>query len=135
MEQGYRVLVVEQTETPEQLENRRREMGSKDKVIVVLHKIEAVIMMTILLPSQFFLQLTYQTPFQVVRREICAVVTKGTLTEGEMLAANPDASYLMAVTESSLTDAFQQEKRTYGVCLVDISTGKIIIGQVQDNSL
>lgn len=36
MEQGYRILVVEQTETPEQLENRRREMGSKDKVIIRL---------------------------------------------------------------------------------------------------
>lgn len=31
-EQGYRVLVIEQTETPEQLELRRREKGSKDKV-------------------------------------------------------------------------------------------------------
>ena len=30
--QGYRVLVVEQTETPEQLELRRKEKGSKDKV-------------------------------------------------------------------------------------------------------
>jgi hypothetical protein len=30
--QGYRVLVVEQTETPEQLELRRKEMGIKDKV-------------------------------------------------------------------------------------------------------
>ncbi|MCD7449438.1 DNA mismatch repair protein msh6 [Datura stramonium] len=98
---GYRVLVVEQTETPEQLENRRREKGSKDKV---------------------------------VRREICAVVTKGTLTEGEMLAANPDASYLMAVTESSQTAAFQQEKHTYGICMVDITTSKIIIGQFEDDS-
>ncbi|KAL9364017.1 hypothetical protein Peur_041890 [Populus x canadensis] len=48
---GYRVLVVEQTETPEQLELRRKEKGSKDKV---------------------------------VKREICAVITKGTLTEGEL---------------------------------------------------
>lgn len=31
-EQGYRVLVVEQTETPDQLELRRKEKGSKDKV-------------------------------------------------------------------------------------------------------
>jgi hypothetical protein len=30
--QGYRVLVVEQTETPEQLELRRKAMGIKDKV-------------------------------------------------------------------------------------------------------
>nr|XP_016507671.1 PREDICTED: DNA mismatch repair protein MSH6-like [Nicotiana tabacum] len=97
---GYRVLVVEQTETPEQLETRRREKGSKDKV---------------------------------VRREICAVVTKGTLTEGEMLAANPDASYMMAVTESSQT-AVLQGKRTYGVCMVDITTSKVIIGQFEDDS-
>ncbi|KAJ8899067.1 hypothetical protein K2173_010220 [Erythroxylum novogranatense] len=58
---GYRVLVVEQTETPEQLELRRKEQGSKDK--------------------------------------------------GELLSANPDASYLMAVAESSehLTDkSFQR---------------------------
>lgn len=33
MEQGYRVLVVEQTETPEQLDVRRKETGSKDKVL------------------------------------------------------------------------------------------------------
>lgn len=30
--QGYRVLVVEQTETPDQLEIRRKTEGSKDKV-------------------------------------------------------------------------------------------------------
>ncbi|RQO99996.2 hypothetical protein POPTR_014G121601v4 [Populus trichocarpa] len=49
---GYRVLVAEQTETPEQLELRHKEKGSKDKV---------------------------------VKREICAVITKGTLTEGEII--------------------------------------------------
>lgn len=38
MEQGYRVLVVEQTETPEQLELRRKEKGSKDKVKLNLCK-------------------------------------------------------------------------------------------------
>lgn len=32
MDQGHRVLVVEQTETPDQLERRRKEKGSKDKV-------------------------------------------------------------------------------------------------------
>ena len=30
--QGYRVLVVEQTETPDQLDKRRKQDGSKDKV-------------------------------------------------------------------------------------------------------
>lgn len=36
-EQGYRVLVVEQTETPEQLELRRKEKGAKDKVCCTMH--------------------------------------------------------------------------------------------------
>nr|GMD26782.1 DNA mismatch repair protein MSH6 [Ipomoea batatas] len=98
---GYRVLVIEQTETPEQLELRRREKGSKDKV---------------------------------VKREICAVITKGTLTEGEMLTVSPDASYLIAVTESCQTSANQLGERTYGVCVVDVATSKVILGQFADDS-
>ncbi|GMH02314.1 hypothetical protein Nepgr_004153 [Nepenthes gracilis] len=97
---GYRVLVVEQTETPEQLQLRRREEGSKDKV---------------------------------VKREICAMVSKGTLTEGEMLSTNPDASYIMAMTESCLVSSDQMEERIYGVCVVDVSTSRIIIGQINDD--
>ncbi|CAN6210658.1 unnamed protein product [Urochloa humidicola] len=98
---GYRVLVVEQTETPEQLDLRRKATGIKDKV---------------------------------VRREICAVVTKGTLTEGEHLLANPDPSYLLSVTEShqqSLKNS--QDTCTIGVCIVDVSTNKFIVGQFQDD--
>ncbi|KAG8389557.1 hypothetical protein BUALT_Bualt02G0241600 [Buddleja alternifolia] len=98
---GYRVLVVEQTETPEQLEVRRREKGSKDKV---------------------------------VKREICAVVTKGTLTEGEMLSTNPDASYLMAVTESCQISTSQQGMHKFGICVVDIATSNIILGQFKDDA-
>ncbi|KAL0389708.1 UNVERIFIED_CONTAM: DNA mismatch repair protein MSH6 [Sesamum calycinum] len=98
---GYRVLVVEQTETPEQLELRRREKGSKDKV---------------------------------VKREVCAVVTKGTLTEGETLSTNPDASYLIAVTESCQVSANQQGVHIFGVCVVDIATSKIILGQFRDDA-
>lgn len=97
---GYRVLVVEQTETPEQLELRRKEKGSKDKV---------------------------------VKREICAVVTKGTLTEGELLSANPDASYLMALTESNQRPASQSTDRCFGICVVDVATSRIILGQVMDD--
>ncbi|KAF9607275.1 hypothetical protein IFM89_033482 [Coptis chinensis] len=97
---GYRVLVVEQTETPEQLEIRRKETGSKDKV---------------------------------VKREVCAVVTKGTLTEGEILATNPDASYLMAVTES-FQGSENEENLVIGVCLVDVSTTRFILGQFGDDS-
>ncbi|TVU09494.1 hypothetical protein EJB05_42970, partial [Eragrostis curvula] len=98
---GYRVLVIEQTETPQQLELRRKEMGIKDKV---------------------------------VRREICAVVTKGTLTEGESLLTNPDLSYLLSVTESyQHCSTKDQEGCTIGVCIVDVSTSKFIIGQFQDD--
>lgn len=97
---GYRVLVVEQTETPEQLEIRRKEMGSKDKV---------------------------------VKREICAVVTKGTLTDGEFMATNPDASYLMAVTESFQASENKEGSLILGVCLVDVSTSRFMLGQFGDN--
>ncbi|XP_038987619.1 DNA mismatch repair protein MSH6 isoform X2 [Phoenix dactylifera] len=99
---GYRVLVVEQTETPEQLELRRKEMGSKDKV---------------------------------VKREICAMVTKGTLTDGESLLANPDTSYLMSITENC--QCFENHKKgetIIGLCVVDVSTSKFMIGQFEDDS-
>lgn len=65
-----------------------------------------------------------------MKREICAVVTKGTLTEGEMLSANPDASYLMAVTEGCQRLANQNADRIFGVCVVDVTTSRIILGQV-----
>ncbi|XP_078179988.1 MUTS homolog 6 [Carex rostrata] len=97
---GYRVLVVEQTETPEQLDIRRKELGSKDKV---------------------------------VRREICAVVTKGTLTDGETLLTNPDAAYLMSITETS-TEKDREKETVIGICLVDVSTGKFVVGQFEDDS-
>ncbi|KAB2605072.1 DNA mismatch repair protein MSH6-like [Pyrus ussuriensis x Pyrus communis] len=96
--QGYRVLVVEQTETPEQMDLRRKDSG--DKVC-----------------SSF------------TCCEICAVVTKRTLTEGEMVSANPDASYLMAVTENSQNLANQTAERLFGVCVVDVATSRVILGQ------
>ncbi|XP_047334362.1 DNA mismatch repair protein MSH6-like [Impatiens glandulifera] len=99
-QKGYRVLVVEQTETPEQLEIRRKEQGVKDKV---------------------------------VKREICAVVSKGTLTEGEILSANPEASYLMAITETCQI-CLDQPERIFGVCAVDVASSKIILGQFEDDA-
>ncbi|KAL7586811.1 hypothetical protein Lser_V15G41433 [Lactuca serriola] len=98
---GYRVLVIEQTETPDQLERRRKEQGTRDKV---------------------------------VKREICGVVTKGTLVDGEMVAANPDASYLFAVSECHEASGNQHDDRIYGVCVVDVATSKIMIGQFGDDT-
>jgi DNA mismatch repair protein MSH6 len=68
---------------------------------------------------------------KVVRREICAVVTKGTLIEGEHQLANPDPSYLLSVTESHQQSSKKsQDTCTIGVCIVDVSTSKFIVGQV-----
>uniref|UniRef100_A0ACD5YI65 Uncharacterized protein n=1 Tax=Avena sativa TaxID=4498 RepID=A0ACD5YI65_AVESA len=100
-QKGYRVLVVEQTETPDQLDLRRKETGTKDKV---------------------------------VRREICAMVTKGTLTEGESLLANPNPSYILSVAEDSQYSSKNSEDgQTIGVCIIDVSTSKFIVGQFQDD--
>lgn len=73
--------------------------------------------------------------FQVVKREVCAVVTKGTLTEGEVLSTNPDASYLIAVAESCQISANEKGVHEFGICVVDVATSKIILGQVGGNSI
>ena len=68
---------------------------------------------------------------KVVRREICAMVTKGTLTEGEALLANPEPSYILSVAEDSqYSSKKSQDGHTIGVCIIDVSTSKFIVGQV-----
>ena len=64
---GHRVCVIEQTETPDALEARKKATGAKDKV---------------------------------VRREMVALLTRGTLTDVAMLAAAPDAAYCVAIAEA-----------------------------------
>lgn len=61
------------------------------------------------------------------------MVTKGTITEGETISSNPEPSYLLAMTESCRTSANQQE-RIFGICVVDVATSKIILGQVSFES-
>ncbi|KAL3677727.1 hypothetical protein R1sor_020683 [Riccia sorocarpa] len=115
-QKGYRVLIVEQTETPEQLEQRKRKTGSKDKV---------------------------------VRREVCGIITKGTLVDGEMLIARPDAAYLLSITEreslscetpeddplnpSRNTTGSPEKTCTVGMCVVDTSTSHVMLGQFNDD--
>ena len=65
-----------------------------------------------------------------MKREICAVVTKGTLTDGELLSAKPESSHLMALTECDSNKANEDSERVYGVCVIDVSTSRIILGQV-----
>lgn len=58
------------------------------------------------------------------------MVTKGTLTDGELLSANPEAAYLMALTEHHEKLPNEISERTYGVCIVDVATSRVILGQV-----
>ncbi|CAI5493665.1 unnamed protein product [Closterium sp. Naga37s-1] len=132
---GYRVVVVEQVETPEQLEQRRRATGSKDKV---------------------------------VRRAVCAMVSRGTLVDAGMLSASPDSSLILALTEWPAAAApaaaaapvaaaaaaaagspageerEEREEReeeeggaaavVIGVAVVDAATGQFSLGQFPDDS-
>lgn len=130
---GHRVIVIEQTETPEMLaarnEERKRQGLKKDGV---------------------------------VRREKVAVLTRGTLTEAEMLNGCPDAQYLMALSEIEPCDAGEMEencdtidicaagggdgsggryvsndgkKVLIGAAAVDVATGHLILGQWYDDAL
>lgn len=67
-----------------------------------------------------------------MKREICAIVTKGTLVEGEMQSMKADANYLMSVTENcKTTESGRDGTVILGVCIADISTGKFMLGQVR----
>lgn len=124
---GHRVVVIEQTETPDMLAARneeRKRMGLKKD--------------------------------NVVRREKVAVLSRGTLTDAEMMGAVPDAQYLMAVAELPLpeeadameTDAQRagsgddgreaapsRDKVWIGAVAVDVATGQLLIGQWRDDEL
>ncbi|KAH9551678.1 hypothetical protein CY35_09G025900 [Sphagnum magellanicum] len=94
---GHRVLVVEQTETPDQLERRRKETGSKDKVVM---------------------------------REVCAVITKGTLVDGDMVAVSSAPLLMFSLTECCLPEGASM----IGVCVVDASTSCFQLGQFEDDA-
>ena len=63
---------------------------------------------------------------KVVKREICAVVSKGTLMEGELLNMHAEESYILSLTEKS----DNEERTILGICVVDTSTSKFMLGQV-----
>ncbi|KAM1449748.1 hypothetical protein ACFX15_007942 [Malus domestica] len=50
-----------------------------------------------------------------------------------MVSANPDASYLMAMTENSQNLANQTAERPFGVCVVDVAPSQVILGQFGDD--
>ncbi|XXQ38336.1 DNA mismatch repair protein [Plasmodiophora brassicae] len=63
---------------------------------------------------------------KVVNRELCSVLTKGTLVDSNMIG-HPNTSYLLAVCES-------KGSVEYGICLCDTSTAQFQIGSFNDDS-
>ncbi len=78
---------------------------------------------------------------KVVNRELVAVLTQATLTDAEMLQAQPDAAYLLSITEQQIAkaepgqeeDGAQQglngKSVRIGICAVDVATARILLGQ------
>lgn len=112
---GRRVVVIEQTETPDALAVRNEERKKKGL------KKESV-----------------------VRREKVVVLTKGTLNDAGMLATAPEASYLMCLVElsvptnddngtSKMGEGVMRPKVWVGMCAVDAATGQVLLGQWLDD--
>ena len=65
-----------------------------------------------------------------MKRDICAVITKGTITDGDMLVSAPDAAYLMTIYEVLNKESLHAASTTIGLCFLDAATSRFIIGQV-----
>ncbi|GIL60874.1 hypothetical protein Vafri_15713 [Volvox africanus] len=107
---GYRVVVVEQTETPDMLakRNEQRKMQGKKQV-------------------------------NVVDRQKVAVLSRGTLVDAEMVASRPDASYVLAVAEVDVEGREVAVGAAgavrLGLCAVDAASGQILIGEFIDDEI
>lgn len=60
--------------------------------------------------------------------EICVVVIRGTLIDGEMVLINLDVFYLMVLIEGGESLIDEKVEYNFGVCLVDVVIKKIIFG-------
>ncbi|GMH33654.1 hypothetical protein BSKO_01488 [Bryopsis sp. KO-2023] len=103
---GYKVVVIEQTETPEMM--RQRNAEAKQKKLPKSH---------------------------VVRREKVAVLTKGTLRDAQMVQSHPDPAYLMAVIEIAPTANDFDHTKLLGICAVDVASTQMMVGQFRDDEL
>lgn len=101
---GFRVVVIEQTETPEMLAERNKLLGQQGK-----------------------------KKARVVNREKVAVLTKGTLVDSTMVESVTDASYILSVVEA-LQVTEQGESPQIGLCAVDVATATILVGQLSDDT-
>lgn len=103
VQKGYRVARIEQTETPEMMEKRCKNMPKT--------------------PSKFD---------KVVKREVCRITTKGTKTFSFLTGecADSQSTYLLALAEK---ETGSEGCSSYGVCFVDTSIGKFHVGQFVDD--
>lgn len=62
----------------------------------------------------------------VVNREMVAVLTKGTLTDPEMLQSHSDASYVVSLREELHEGHY--DRPLLGICAVDCATGQMLVG-------
>ncbi|XP_053099909.1 DNA mismatch repair protein Msh6 isoform X2 [Hemicordylus capensis] len=103
IQKGYKVVRVEQVETPEMMDARCKTLAH---------------------PTKFD---------RVVRREVCRVISKGTQTYGILDAdfSETHNRYLLCIKEK--VDDSTGLLRTYGVCFIDTTVGKFHVGQFLDD--
>lgn len=106
MNHGYKVARVEQTETPQMLEERNQKTKAKDKVV----------------------------KREVCRVTSNGTRTYGVLDGVDLGSAtstlDPTSKNLLAIKEFQNTET---GKSTYGVCMIDTTTAHIRIGQFEDD--
>eukprot|EP00741_Cyanophora_paradoxa_P001422 tig00000489_g1375.t1 len=68
---------------------------------------------------------------KVCQREVCGVLTAGTLVE-EAMIASPEAVYLLALREARLEGP--AAGRRFGVCVVDAARGEFAVGSFEDDA-
>lgn len=105
IDKGYRVIRIEQTETPAMMEDRCRETGRRGKFD------------------------------KVVQREVCRITTKGTQMLGimESVFHSSQNQYLLALRQTPDTTSNNGKICVFGVCFVDVTIGRVHMGQFSDD--
>ncbi|KAE9418496.1 hypothetical protein Angca_007556, partial [Angiostrongylus cantonensis] len=108
---GYKVARIEQTETPQQLEERNRNAGfGKDKVV-----------------RREICRVT------TTATRTYAVIDGCSTSSGETDNGESQSKYLLSIKEEVLVLQFSDHDPTYGICLVDTSVGKFFVGEFLDD--
>lgn len=105
IEKGYKVMRIEQTETPAMMEERCQRTGKRGKFE------------------------------KVVKREICQVITKGTRMLGIMESVFHSAQnqYLLAIFQVETDSPLSLKTSIFGVCFIDVTIGRLHLGQFEDD--